>query len=862
MDIDLENVAFGQADLTTCEREPIHIPASIQPNGCVMVFSKNGERLTRYSENVSQYLGLSDVRLGVSLTACFDATVAADILDLARQSASGKPAIRFDAELFSHVRKDIVVHYSGDELVLECEESTPTRLQADLLTRQRRIAESIRNPKDVTGLLQNVVPFLRRNFGYDRVMAYRFAPDWSGKVIAEDRREGLESFLGQHFPNGDIPRQARELYERSLIRVISDAAFNPVPLVQETGLPPLDMAYMHLRAVSPIHCEYLANMGVRASMSLSLIVDGVLWGLIAFHHYEVRQLTMAERITAKMVGEVISLQMVALTRTRRLILTENTHLFLSSFLRKATESGSFSAYLQNRIHELLEIIECDGGGIWLDGVWTSSRLTLDEACIGDLLTLVKQRGGHEIWVSDHLVRDCPSLEGRMSDIAGAMVIPVWPEGDDYLVIFRREIIQTVLWGGDPKKTYTTGPHGARLTPRRSFELWKEEVRAHCLEWTAEDMELASLLRTTLMEIMALSHQHKLQERIQSEALQRTLNDELNHRVKNILTIVQSIVARQPKDTDSVVDYSDALKGRIRSLANAHDQALAAKSGTTLRDLLEAELAPYDTGGKTIFLEGPPLVLTGQTPTFLALLLHELATNAAKYGAFSTGAGRLTVSWHHDKANDFWKILWSETGGSEISEPEQSGFGSLLLERAIHYNLGGRAVRKFLPEGIQVELSIPRENLEEKFSGFSKSEWQRNEMADPVLASDLSGRSLLILEDEFLIALDVEQALQEKTDMEVHSAASITEAVDLISRFAIDMAILDVNIAGETSLSIAESLSEKHIPFVFTTGCEKESAVIARFPNVPVLKKPYEIDDLLKCLSGLSVWPVEGFLSRQ
>ncbi|MCE2564064.1 GAF domain-containing protein [Komagataeibacter sp. FNDCF1] len=284
-------VAFGEADLTTCDREPIHIPASIQPAGFVLAFRMADWRLNRYSANVTEWLPAVTPHFGMTLDECMGQGVADSLRSLAHGMEEGRPRVMTDTALRGGVRCDCVVHRVGADIVVECEPAARPEQTAALVEGLHAVHEQLRDPADVLSLLRQAIPQMRRLFGYDRAMVYRFAPDWSGKVIAEDRRQGLESFLGQHFPSTDIPAQARELYRRSLIRVIGDATFQRVAVLEEPGLPALDMSFMHLRAVSPVHCEYLGNMGVRASMSVSLVVDGQLWGLIAFHHYMPRQLT-------------------------------------------------------------------------------------------------------------------------------------------------------------------------------------------------------------------------------------------------------------------------------------------------------------------------------------------------------------------------------------------------------------------------------------------------------------------------------------------------------------------------------------------------------------------------------------------
>lgn len=849
-DLNIDDVVFGQADLASCDREPIHVPASIQPAGCVLTFGADDLSLMRYSMNAAEFMGVEGFRLGMSMTECFGANVAERLVVLSRDGSAGRPAIHFDMEFPGGVSRDVAVHRTGHDVVVECERGCAAAVQSHLLTRLRSSLEQLRSPADMETLLRLIASELRRTYEYDRVMVYRFASDWSGKVIVEDRAESLESFLGQHFPSSDIPAQARELYKRSLIRVIGDATYCPVPLVQAPGLAPLDMSFMHLRAVSPIHCEYLANMGVQASMSVSLMVDGELWGMIACHHYAPKALTMVERITAKMLGEFVSLQMVALIRARRLELTNDAHQFLSRFLHDSAGAHGSPGFVRGRVHELLEVVACDGGGVWTEGCWTAEGRSVSEAALPILLARASELPGNQIWHSDHLARDCSDLAGELHGIAGAMVIPIWSQSQDYLVLFRREMVQTVVWGGDPNKTYTTGPHGIRLTPRRSFELWKEEVHEHSSPWTDDDLELAAQLRSALMEVMGASQQQKLQERAQAEAMQRVLNDELNHRVKNILAVVQSLVSRAPTVGDCAAEHVHSLQGRIRALAKAHDQVMRAHSGAALRDLLAAELGPYNDHDGKVVLDGPDLRFTERALTFLALLFHELATNAAKYGAFSVTEGQLFVTWRREDDTGDWHIRWEERHGPSVAPTQRSGFGSLLIERAIHHDLGGTARRHFLEHGVVVEVSLPAEvSVEAEAQDLTRMPVTPDvRSGESASACSLEGRHILLVEDEFLVVMDVEGALLEAGVNKVHAAASVSEALDILAREAIDVALLDVNVGNETSIPVARALSERGVPFVFATGYSAQMPIIEAFPSVSILQKPYAMPQAVTMLS--------------
>ncbi len=204
-------------------------------------------------------------------------------------------------------------------------------------------------------------------------MIYRFEQDGSGKVISEARRGDLESFLGQYFPATDIPRQARILYLQNPLRIISDASGARVPLVPELDEAgqPLDLSFAHLRSVSPIHCEYLRNMGVGASMSISIIVNGTLWGLIACHHYSPKTLSMSERIAAEMFGEFFSLHLLALKQKRKLDIANEARRSLDRFLQSASNTADVDEMLSAALPEFSTLFACDGVGLWMNGRWTS-----------------------------------------------------------------------------------------------------------------------------------------------------------------------------------------------------------------------------------------------------------------------------------------------------------------------------------------------------------------------------------------------------------------------------------------------------------------------------------------------------------
>lgn len=844
---------FGQVDLTSCDREPIHIPGSIQPHGCLVTCTVNDFVILRHSANAPEMLQQPMLTVGADLVALFGADVVHDIRNgLTLSVTQRRPVFLLNQMLAPDLAFDLAVHIVNGEVVLECEPAAPTSRATKFLTQLHGMMDRVRKTTDINRLFDVVTMLMRGLLEYDRVMVYRFADDWSGKVVSEARALSLESFLGQHFPSADIPAQARELYRRSPIRMIGDVKYTPVPMIEGEGLGPLDMSLGQLRSVSPIHCEYLTNMGVRASMSISIVIDGALWGMIACHHYAPRVLPIAERAVVQMFSEFFALQIIVILKTTRLQVAERTHGLIESVLRNAASVSDMPAYLRSQIGRLAPLIQSDGIAIWIDNEWTAHGISPAQEVRERFVELARTKAGTQIWQSDHLIKDHPWIAAHTAHVAGVLVIPISPQPENYVFLFRREIVQTINWGGDPNKTYEHGPHGPRLTPRQSFAIWKEQVHERCLPWSSFDLEAAGQLRSALIEVMGVYHQQQLSERADADLRQRMLNEELNHRVKNILAVVQSLIGRPVAKDKPVEDYVEILRGRIKALASAHDQVARTDGGGLLRTLLEAELEPYRHQPAAVDLEGANLWLSGPALSVAALTLHELATNAAKYGALSVPSGKLQIRWFMDESAANWVLEWTESGGPPVSPPKGNGFGSILLERAIPHELGGTSLREFRPEGLFIRLTFPARHavlvsmtadtvMGEEMSSATTSQTDR-----------LHAANVLLVEDQLLIAMEAEQALSSYGVRQIRTVSSVYEAVQAIKERAPDVALLDFNLGKETSHEVATLLRKKQIPFVFATGYADRTMIPREFRDVPVLRKPYSIKNAVQEL--LTVLP--------
>ncbi|WP_325169465.1 HWE histidine kinase domain-containing protein [Azospirillum agricola] len=838
-------------NLTNCDREPIHIPGSIQPHGCLLACDTAAVVVLRHSGNAADMIGVDGDLNGRPLEAVVGAEAAHTIRNtLARTREAARPAMAFGVVLASGVVGDVSVHRFKGNAIVEFEPASSS--VGEPLELARAVIAHIGGIEQDDRLHRDAARHLRAMLGYDRVMIYQLGADGAGQVIAEAKRAGLESFLGQYFPGSDIPQQARALYLRNPIRIISDAHAQPIPLVpvlDESG-EPLDLSSAHLRSVSPIHCEYLRNMGVCASMSISIIVDGALWGLIACHHYSPRALSMAQRLTAEVFGEFFSLHIQALRHKNTLQAATRARGALDLLLLNANHAGDIDGFLRAHLSDFASLIPCDGIAMHLHGRLSVQGAVPPAHAMPGLVRFAESVADGGVWASGKLSNAFAAAADYASDVAGVLVVPMSQRPRDFLLFFRKEVVETLQWAGNPEKTYEAGPLGDRLTPRKSFAIWKEMVHRQSRHWSDEDRQFAEAIRVAIAEVVLHHSELIADERAKAEVRQRMLNEELNHRVKNILALIGALVAHPVAEAQTLQGYIATLRGRIQALSMAHDQIVRGDGGGRLAGLLDAELSPYRMGGVTIALDGPAVGLDARAYSVLALVLHELATNAAKYGALSRSGGRLAVRWSVD-AGGGCEIRWEESGGPAVTPPSRTGFGTVLIDRSVPFDLGGTSDIEYHPDGVRALFRIPA-----RFITLHDGEAAGQPEPAPGQAeedgADLGGLRVLIVEDQLVIAVGLEQMLADARILSVVTAASVAEALLQINAQVPDVAILDVNLGSGTSIAVAEELRRQGIPFLFATGYGDSSHIPATFKSVPIVRKPYEAASIIESLRRITL----------
>lgn len=487
-------------DFALCARERIHVPGAIQPHGALLAMTSDANLVSHVSANLATFLGRSPKAvLGQPLEEILGEATFRTLMGTASlgtntfgQSQS-LPAAKGG---FLHCH----AHRSGRYIIVDLEPMIPALRGKSPITLAQSVLETFKNAADRAELCELAVQGLKAITGYDRVLAYRFATDGHGEVIAEDCAVHLEPYLGLRYPAGDIPSQARAIYLRQRVGAIADSSYRPVPLLTDPALDggaPLDLTHSTLRSVSPIHCEYMRNMNTAASMTIGLAHRQDLWGMLVCHHATPRVAGPELRAVAEMIGQVVSLLLDSLgngeTYARRLDRNDT--------LRALTDRLSGQAPLSEALvaaePELLKLVDAAGAAVRLDGTISLLGRTPPRLSVERALAVLNAAVEGEVLAVDDLGLRHPELACCTTAGSGALLLSLAPNSDDAILWFRPELSQTIAWGGNPAERASSDPVTGRLSARTSFAAWQETVRGHSVPWTEADLALAGELQTAV-----------------------------------------------------------------------------------------------------------------------------------------------------------------------------------------------------------------------------------------------------------------------------------------------------------------------------------------------------------------------------
>ena len=838
-----------QVDLTNCDREPIHMLGRVQSFGALISVSSDWI-VNHASANIEAFTGLSPEDLiGRPLSECFGTGAVHDIRSRLQRLGSADAVERqFGIQLVEgYGLKDIAVHLSGRSIVIEIENHDGED-KRDHVSEVRPMIDWLGKTDSVESLCNVAARQLKALTRFDRVMVYRFNNDDSGTVIAEAVAANMEPYKGLRYPATDIPKQARALYLRNLLRIISDVNDDGHEILPATNADgePLDLSMSVTRSVSPIHLEYLRNMGVGASMSISIIRRGKLWGLFSCHHRTPKVLSYELRTAAELFGQMFSLILDQKKGDDQQDEARRARILHDKLMAQIAEQSAIVDNFEAIVSAMEDVIPFDGVVGWLDGKFLSHGSTPTEEEFMPLVGFLNTTAASRVYVRENLSAVFPPAEQYAGRAAGLLVLPVSRAPRDYIVLFRRELAQSVLWAGNPDKPVETGPNGDRLTPRKSFKVWQQTVRNQSAPWTDGEISAAESLRVTLLEVVLRITDAAHKEQARSQERQEILIAELNHRVRNILGLIRSLISQTKHEGRSISEFTDIVGGRIQALARAHDQITAEKwAPASLCELISVEAESYlGEQSSRVIVSGVDALIKPSAFTTFAMVLHELVTNSAKYGSLSDRTGKVTIELT-PQPDQGLRIQWREIGGPPISDPPvRRGFGSTIIERSIPFELNGDTEVHYKVTGLEADFYIPSGHIAGfvEIGGAVELDPQMDAPANNLLSGDV-----LLLEDNMIIALETEDVLGALGASTVHTAVRCAEAFEILNARKISFALLDINLKDETSLPVAEFLVEKGIPFFFASGYGDATAFTKQFPGIRVVQKPYDMTSLANAL---------------
>jgi light-regulated signal transduction histidine kinase (bacteriophytochrome) len=515
---------FGQADLSNCERELIHLAGSIQPHGLLLVLREADLTVVQLSANTDAWLGLPPERLLGHSLAVLGGDLDAGVRLLAARPDLLEPR-SFQAQTRVAGRDqewDASVHRVAAQSVLlvELEPRRPVDTAATLALVSSAL-QRFGHAASIGVLCDAVVRCVRELTGYDRVMVYKFDPDGHGKIIAEARDPRLESLLGHHYPASDIPQRARELYLRNRVRLLADVRYRPVAM-QPRLLPPvhrhpdqsgdlgleLDMSLCGLRSMSPLHLQYLQNMGVTGTLVVSLVREGRLWGLIAAHHDSPRNLGVTLRSACDLLAEVAATRIAAIENYAHAQVAILVRRLEQRLLEATSTEGDWRLALFRNPRTLLQPLEATGAALFHDDEVLTSGEVPSTPELRALQKWVTSQYVDSPFACSAIAKASPALDTLTPMASGVLAVRLSANRPDYLMWFRKEQLLNVTWAGDPTKP-VVGNDPLELSPRRSFAAWSEIVRGTAVPWSSAELALARAVGAALIDIIVQVHAVRL-----------------------------------------------------------------------------------------------------------------------------------------------------------------------------------------------------------------------------------------------------------------------------------------------------------------------------------------------------------------
>ena len=662
-------------DIAGCDKEPIRTPGSIQPHGFMLTLSPALEVL-QASANLAHWSGV-DVQavLGRPLAEAIGEAASERLaLELGSGTLGQRPGYLGTVTLANGRHFDVLGH-AWDGLIIAEFETVERAQPAEFRHLYPLITDFLARVNEhasIPALSDLAARHVRSVTGYGRVMVYQFDPSGHGRVVAESKAPDYDSYLGQSFPASDIPAQARELYTLSPIRLIQDANYEAAPLVP--GANPVtgsrnDLSFAALRSVSPVHLQYMCNMGTLASMSVSLIVKGKLWGLISCHNAEPCPVSVEKRTACEQLGQILSLCIETREDGAELQFRLDVRRIMVEMLGHLTKGADFLDNLSGVFPELLRFARAGGVAVVVDDRILTYGDTPDDTAIRALSTWLAVHGHTELFHTNHLAGVYPPASALTGVASGLLALPISRIHQHYLLWFRPELVQTVEWAGNPHEKQA--PQGAptQLSPRQSFAAWRETIHGHSLPWHAAEIELAVEFRSALLGI-ALERAEQMAELAEEltrankelEAFSYSVSHDLRAPLRHIVGFSDLLIEAAGSEDAAMrerflknIKQSARLAGKLVDDLLSFSQMGRAALRPTQVDMTELvsgciDKLDLEIGQRKIDWHIDRLPTVCADPSFLHLAMFNLMSNAVKF----TGEREQAVIrvWHEDAGHEY------------------------------------------------------------------------------------------------------------------------------------------------------------------------------------------------------------------
>ncbi|SFQ53631.1 ATP-binding protein [Hymenobacter arizonensis] len=657
-----DSLLLTAVDLTNCDREPIHIPGLVQPYGFLLCLDPKTRRVVQASENIGDFVGIAaEELLGAGIAQLLGAERAAEVDQVLGTLTETAKLLgtRLD-EVPGQPFYKLIMHRYDQLLWLEFEPVTDAAAPALDLPFLNEAMSQMLAATGVREFCQYAVEQVRAITGFDRVAIYRFAEDESGEIVAEAKHPDLDTWLGLHYPASDIPKQARAMYLKNWLRFIPDAHYTPARLVPvnnpATARPP-DMTYSVLRSVSPIHLQYLHNMGSAATMTISLIKDGQLWGMITCHHRTPRLVSYELRDLCQFIGKTFS----ALLGTKEQHDEQGYQLRIRENQVRLFEHLSTNENFVEGLHQysptVMDVFDCGGAAVCFDDEIIMLGTTPSREEIVQVLAWLQEHAPDDVFHTNSYAQLDPAGLNLRPSASGILAISLAEAPGNYILWFRPEVIQTVTWAGQNSKHEVLADGQIFLSPRQSFEAWKQLVENTAVAWKPMELEAAKEIRLHISDLR-LKVFNELQARAASLSrlnteLERS-NEELDsfayvasHDLKEPLRGIHNysiflledyadqLDAEGVSKLQTLVRLSQRMEGLIESLlqlSRVGRQELALETfdmNLVLAEVLDLLAPRFEQTGTTVTVDGPLPVVHGD-PVRIREVFNNLLTNALRY----------------------------------------------------------------------------------------------------------------------------------------------------------------------------------------------------------------------------------------